>query len=137
MQLTHGRYSVASRSTRSLAVMRIIAVVLTALMAPLGQAYAADADPPGVLSSNQWPTTVDDVVRDLHQKVSEADKTRIRAMPKSELIGLHHGFGTWIRNYYGLWRGNEALKLSACGKRCVADDASMVIIERFWAALQK
>ncbi|WP_456753598.1 DUF6794 domain-containing protein [Bradyrhizobium sp. USDA 4461] len=47
------------------------------------------------------------------------------------------GFGTWIRNRYGLWRGNDKLILSACGFRCHPEDASMKIIEAVWQAQHK
>ena len=26
-----------------------------------------------------------------------------KSNPKKELISLHHGFGTWIRNHFHLW----------------------------------
>ena len=70
-------------------------------------------------------------------KIPEEDKETIRKTKKDDLIMFHHGWGTGIRNHYGLWRGNHALVKDACGEGCHPDDASMVIIEAVWKALQK
>lgn len=88
------------------------------------------------LSRDQWFETVDAVVKDILERLPEEDKNRIRDSSKADLIQFHHGWGTGIRNYYGLWRGNDRLIASACGKPCHPDDASMIIIEAVWEALQ-
>jgi hypothetical protein len=36
-----------------------------------------------------------------------------------------------------LWNGNERLILSACGRPCRPEDASIKIIEALWDELQK
>lgn len=89
------------------------------------------------LGPDEWPTTVQAVVIDLLAVLPEEDKAELRRMKRSELALLHHGWGTGIRNHYGLWRGNEALIHSACGRRCHPDTASMIIIEAVWLVLQK
>lgn len=90
-----------------------------------------------VVGPEQWPTTVEGVVRDLMARMPAEDKERVKTTKKNDLIQFHHGAGTWIRNYYGLWGGNEKLMLSACGAPCHPDDASMKIIEAIWQELQK
>lgn len=77
-----------------------------------------------------------------------AMKMTVRSTPKDELILFHHGWGTGIRNAFGLWKGNAALMRScaeARGGRTGAgtgaaflhpDSASMVIIEAVWLRLQ-
>ena len=85
----------------------------------------------------RWPTTVCATVADIVQRMRDEDKKRIRDTKKSDLIQYHHGWGTQIRNYYGLWRGNDKLLTSACGKICHPDDASVIIIEAVWTTLQK
>jgi hypothetical protein len=92
---------------------------------------------PEPLDPENWPVTVEEAVHDLLPRISPLDKLQIWFMKKEDLISLHHGFGTWIRNRYGLWRGNEKLILSACGFRCHPDDASMEIIEAVWEAEHK
>jgi hypothetical protein len=90
-----------------------------------------------VLGAGQWPTTVKDEVDDLIARMSAEDKERVRTTKKEDLIQFHIGWGTGIRNDYGLWRGNDKLMLSACGHPCHPDDASMKIIEAVWQELQK
>ncbi len=84
-----------------------------------------------------WPKTLDATVEDILAGMSAEDKKIIRSLEKEQLIQYHHGWGTDIRNEYGLWRGNEALMVSACGRPCLPDTASMYIIEAVWAALQE
>lgn len=90
-----------------------------------------------VLLSDKWPTSVREAVADIVRRMPEEDRQRVRTTAKGDLIKFHHGLGTGIRNYYGLWRGNDKLIVSACGKPCHPDDASMLIIEAVWASLQK
>jgi hypothetical protein len=95
---------------------------------------AADDAP---LPPDKWPTTLAEAVADITGGMSEENKRLLRATKKEDLIQFHHGWGTGIRNGFGLWRGNDKLIKSACGKPCHPDDASMVIIEAVWAAVQK
>ena len=67
--------------------------------------------------------------------MAEKDKQTVRDTPKDKLILFHHGWGSGIRNSFGLWRGNRALMEDCKAKH--PDDASMVIIEAVWARLQK
>jgi hypothetical protein len=99
--------------------------------------HVAGAQQEPFLDPDQWPTSVEDTVRDLVARLSAEDKERVRATRKEDLIQFHHGWGTGIRNHYGLWRGNQKLIVSACGRPCHPDDASMRIIEAVWQALQK
>jgi hypothetical protein len=94
------------------------------------------APPPLRPRSSFWPKTVDAVVDDILARMGSESKARVRATPRDELIQFHHGWGTGIRNHYGLWRGNTAL-LESCGsKQMHPDSCSMVIIERLWERLQ-
>lgn len=89
------------------------------------------------LGPDTWPTTVEATVKDIVGALSEDDKATVRAAKKEDLIMFHHGWGMGIRNHYGLWRGNSQLIESACSRLCHPDDASMVIIEAVWSALQR
>jgi hypothetical protein len=111
--------------------LRFAIAVLSALSSV---AWAADGDG---LGPDKWPTSVAETVEDIVQRMSEEAKEIVRTTKKEDLIKFHRGFGMGIRNYYGLWRGNNNLILSACGKPCHPDEASMVIIEAVWTALQK
>ncbi|QIL69367.1 hypothetical protein G7048_02600 [Diaphorobacter sp. HDW4B] len=104
-----------------------VAVVL------VGQARAEEVD----LPPERWPLTVTDAVKDIVGRMTPENKAIVKNTSKSDLIMFHHGWGTSIRNYYGLRRGNRKLVDSACHKPCHPDDASMVIIEAVWTELQK
>jgi hypothetical protein len=67
----------------------------------------------------------------------EADRERLKATDKKDLIRYHHSWGMRIRNYYGLWRGNTKLLESACGTSCHPDTASSVIMAAVWDELHK
>ncbi len=82
-----------------------------------------------------WPKTVDQAVTRLLANMNDADQARIRDTKKDDLVLFHHGWGTGIRNDFGLWQGNTAL-LADC-HASHPDDASMVIIEAVWQKLQK
>lgn len=115
--------------------MRQIILALLLSFSLMGSSFAQDKEEQ--LTSDNWPTTVEATVKDLLSKIPEEDKETIRKTKKDDLIMFHHGWGTGIRNHYGLWRGNHALVKDACGEGCHPDDASMVIIEAVWKALQK
>jgi len=88
--------------------------------------------------ANEYPDTVDAAAEMLIDRLSEEDKLRVKNTKKEDLIGFHHGWGTSIRNDFGLWSGNEKLLRAAChGEICHPDEASMVIIEAVWTRLQK
>jgi len=89
-----------------------------------------------VLGPGTWPTTVEATVDDIISALSEKNKETVRTTKREDLIKFHHGWGTGIRNHYGLWRGNSKLLESACGGACHPDDASMIIIEAVWNKLQ-
>ena len=85
------------------------------------------------------PKTMNDAVTELISKLSEEVKNKIRKTPKKDLGGeFHFGLGTWIRNNFGLWAGNDELMQSVCGdKYGDPDHASSVIIEEVWKVLRK
>ncbi|MBI5425289.1 MAG: hypothetical protein HZA32_14515 [Opitutae bacterium] len=81
-----------------------------------------------------WPKTVDEAVTRILSTMPEKDRKIVRDTAEDDLIQFHHGWGTGIRNSFGLWRGNKAL-MEDC-KSDHPDDASMVIIFAVWKRLQ-
>ena len=77
-------------------------------------------------------TTITEVVADIIEKMSAADKATVANTPEADLIQFHHGWGTAIRKDYNLWR-NPAL-VTATGEEH-PDAASNVIIQAVWQAL--
>ena len=113
----------------------LIAVVIAAVASVI--ALRANFREPKVLGPAEWPTTVQGVVKDILTRLSEKDKATVRNTKLEDLIQFHHTWGMAIRNYYGLWRGNDAVIRDACGRACHPDDVSMLIIVAVWRQLQK
>lgn len=85
---------------------------------------------------NILPVTLEQTVEDIISSLSEEDKKTVKEDKHCNLIRYHHGWGTGIRNNYGLWRGNTKLLRSVCeGKKCHPDDASTIIIYGVWNKL--
>jgi hypothetical protein len=72
--------------------------------------------------------------------LDEESKQRVRSTRREDLILLHHGWGTGIRNEFGMWGGNTALVDSCIARQPGAerhpDSASMIIIEGVWQVLR-
>jgi hypothetical protein len=90
-----------------------------------------------VLGPDQWPKTMSEAVEQITSGMKEEDKALIRRTSRNDLVLFHFSWGMGIRNAYGLWRGNRDLLVSACGRPCHPDDASMLIIEAVWTELRK
>ena len=65
-----------------------------------------------------YPQTVGEIVEELLETITEENKTKIRHMKKTDLIDLHFGLGSSIRNHFGLWK-----------RSIFADSASMTFLE--------
>ena len=70
----------------------------------------------------------------LNQILSQKDRDHLKGMKKEDLITLHHGFGTGLRNGFGLWHGDSQIVKDCGGGH--PDEVSMKLIEEFWATLQ-
>jgi len=82
------------------------------------------------------PTTLEGAIEEIVGDLSDEDKLTVKEQNFCDLIMYHHGWGTGIRNSFGLWRGNTELLKSACGgEECHPDDASMQIIYGVWNSL--
>lgn len=92
--------------------------------------------PEKIAALSPLPKSVDEAVAALKDKLSEANLEQISLMREEDLIGLHFGLGTWIRNAFGLWGGNGEL-LASCGSADMhPDDASGIIIHALWKSLR-
>jgi hypothetical protein len=109
----------------------------------LVQAYACAhgetpaAPPKSEVERDTWPTTVDEAARRIFVELDAKSKERLHSTGKRDLISYLDGWGTGIRNAFGLWRGNEKL-LASCGhgKRAGPEECSMVIMEAVWTLVQ-
>ena len=94
--------------------------------------YNAETNSP--TEEKELPKTVKEAVQVLISEISEKDKALICSKTKEDMIQFHHGWGTYIRNTFGLWGKNSEL-IKDTGERH-PDDASMVIIRAVWQELQ-
>ncbi|QDC09377.1 hypothetical protein FHY55_09020 [Oceanicola sp. D3] len=84
-----------------------------------------------------WPATCAEAVARLTFELPAEERRRLAAMPEQNLPLLHHGYGTHIRNSFGLWLGNIALARDCTGAALPhPDEASMAIIRALWLSLQ-
>lgn len=79
------------------------------------------------------PDTLDSAVDFLISSIDDNSRVLLMSIPQHGLVDFHHGWGTGIRNSFGLWSKTSKL-LADCG--CAeADDASMVIMKAVWNKL--
>lgn len=78
------------------------------------------------------PRTVEEATNRLLVILADAEKQKIKAMAKDDLVLLHFSLGRYIRNAFGLYVDNATL---LNGNH--ADDISMGIIEKLWKKLQE
>jgi hypothetical protein len=86
---------------------------------------------------NIWPKTVNEAVTIIkNQWLSDEDRLMLLQQPKNHVLStLHHGFGTGIRNNFGLWKGNDQL-MKSCDQSH-PDECSSVIIQKLWESIRK
>jgi hypothetical protein len=84
---------------------------------------------------DNWPKSVEEAAARIISAMPESDKIAVRNTKKDDLIRYVHGWGTGIRNAFGLWYANKDLLISACGETLDPKRASMVIIEAVWEKL--
>jgi|GEM_PF-2511373 len=97
------------------------------------QPKTEDETPPNKLKV--LPKTLDEAVSLILKDMRPEDIEIIKVTKRSNLIKYHHGWGTNIRNTFGLWGGNKELIKSICNTPCHPDNASMQIIEAVWDKL--
>jgi hypothetical protein len=98
-------------------------------------AAAAPVSEDDTTGPDGWPRSVDEAVLELLTVLDGPSMTTLLGTERDDLIMYHFGWGTGIRNEYGLWAGNQAL-MDDCGV-AHPDDCSMVIIEATWARAQE
>lgn len=86
-------------------------------------------------NKDEVPVTVEAAVDILMDVMSAKDLAKIQNMSKSDMVSLHFGLGMWIRNIFGLRRGNYLL-LEATGAD-EPDGASGVILDALLTRLKK
>lgn len=111
----------------------VIAVLMAGACA---LAQAAEEKKNDFLGPDEWPVTVEAAVDDMLVRLPADFRARVHGKKPQDLV-LYMGFPMWVRNHYGLWRGNRALAEDACGQPCHPDNASGLIIKRFLEKLSE
>lgn len=78
------------------------------------------------------PTTIEQCMNALSEKLSSEEQHTIRAMPINQIGAMHHGLGQWIRNNWGLWSGGELLEHLKSLGFMHPDDMSSAILVEYW-----
>lgn len=84
-----------------------------------------------------WPKSFGEAVLKLKLQFTEKQLLEIQQLSKEEFDSKYLTVGYWIRNHFGLWRGNFTLLLDCDKSNPEPDHVSEVIIEKFWKYLQK
>ena len=97
--------------------------------------------PPPERITGDSPKSVDEAVDRLISELPFKDKSTIAKMDKFDLSALPFTIGNYIREQFGLGRGNDEL-MQSCRSLAEEDDlheetASMVIIEALWERLRQ
>ncbi len=87
------------------------------------------------------PKTVNEAVDILMSEMALKDKVTIANMTYGELVDLNPNLGSYIKNIFRLWSGNDEL-IESCrfvtkNKKLNQDGASLTIIELLWKRLRK
>lgn len=81
--------------------------------------------------NTQWD--ISEVLEQVYEDLQPQEKIVFFNTPKKDLIKFHHGFGTYIRNTFGLWSGHPELLASMCLPLDThPDDVSFKIILALW-----
>ncbi len=86
-----------------------------------------------------WPRTIDEAIDKLILKYSGEDLKMIKTMDWIEFNNKYNSYGSiaqWIRNYFGLYRGNYDLLLDCDTKEANADNVSSIIVYKLWEKIK-
>lgn len=80
------------------------------------------------------PESLEDAFRELDRMLTPAFIAEFRASEDQPIL-YHHGFGTWLRNNWGLWAGSRLAKYFNCLGIFHPDDMSGIILTSYWRHL--
>ncbi len=81
------------------------------------------------------PNTLDAALTELEHMLPASFKESIRCGTEDNIVWYHHGFGTWIRNNWGLWSGGKLSRYFRSFGVNHPDDMSGLILTLFWRRL--
>jgi hypothetical protein len=113
---------------------KLKAVVLVLIFTNAGA--QSDSSPRNHDSSSNLPRTVEEAVQAVKTKwISASDREWILRNPKEDVVlRLYRPFGTAVRNEFGLWGENQALRDSCEDNH--PEGCSVVILNRLWESVR-
>lgn len=84
------------------------------------------------------PSTLEEAMVTFTKLLTIEEQIEFARMHEQEIIRMHHGFGMWLRNNWGLWDENSAMcrYMKSLGFMH-ADDMSHSLLREFWARMNK
>lgn len=83
-----------------------------------------------------WPKNLNEAIAKLRLEYTNDQLAEISRMTFDEYENNYLFLGSWIRNYFGLWRGNYDLLINCDENDASADNVSSVIKKGFFNSLQ-
>ncbi|WP_370979490.1 DUF6794 domain-containing protein [Agaribacterium sp. ZY112] len=87
-------------------------------------------------SSESIPTTCKGAIQTIANELDEDSVKTLKETKREDLVMFHFSWGMGIRNSYGLWSENSAIRLSCAeqiGEKDIhPDNASGIIMEGVW-----
>jgi len=84
-----------------------------------------------------WPKTLNDAIIELILQIEENELQKMKIMSWEDIQDSYGSLSQWIRNYFGLWRGNFDLLSDPKIDNTGADNASLSILFHFWKFITK
>ncbi len=110
----------------------IVFLLVTGFIAP---AYPADSDESE--SDVYILIDLDDCFQSLDRLLEPENIERMRNGREEDMNRYHHGFGTWLRNNWGLWGGSHLARWFSDRGIYHPDDMSGIILRSYWRYLNK
>lgn len=121
--------------------MRTLWALLLTLILALGCMAQEDKSkitptPDSTASSKVYiPKDLEDTFAELMKMRSPALLNEMRLKSEKDMAEYHHGFGTWLRNNWGLWAGSRLAQYFKQLGVNHPDDMSGIILTSFWRHL--
>ena len=112
--------------------------IAVAISSGCSQPALPEPHQPPDLSRFATPANLDECFHALEEGLPQYELDEMRNGSKDDMIRYHHGLGMWMRNNWGLWRGEGPLYEYMAELGLVhPDDMSGLILDTFWLHLNQ
>ena len=81
------------------------------------------------------PTTLEEAMEAFKKLLTTEEQVELTRMKEDEVGMMHHGFGMWIRNNWGLWGDSPLCQHMKSLGFIHPDDMSGSLLREFWARM--